>query len=485
MKSYARMSRTMLSTLALGLVACGSGKPPRTPANHAPQPADRQDVLVPAGENFSVDATLGGTRITDADGDRLRYEVTLRGPAGVTVSGTQISGKLSVASAIEVTVRATDPSGAGATTRFVIAAPAAEPGEPTLPAAAYAYRDESLPLPDAYRKSSQGSPPLWDAQPDDNRTTDAGAALGRVLFHDRRLSITNGIACATCHQQQHGFASPVRFNTGVIGVPLARNTMALANARYNIHRSWFSDLRAVSIRDAAREAMTRPDEMGNTLSAIETRLRATRFYPPLFGAAFGSPEITGERVLRALQQYVQALISYRTRLDQACSARDGFEPVCELALTPQEERGRELFFANDADHVPCARCHVLPGGANEWMANNGLDAKFRDVGAGNGRFRAASLHNILHTAPYMHDGRFATLREVIDHYDHGIQDSLDLDTILRGPDGKPRRMNLQEADKQALEAFLGTLTDEAMLHDPKFADPFPQRLPVALARELQ
>ncbi len=460
----------MLPALALGLFGCGGGKPPTL--NHAPLALERRDRLVNAGESFSLDATLGGARFSDPDGDPLAYRVTLRGPAGVSVRDTQVSGRLAAGSAVEVTITATDPHGASAQTRFVIAAEAAEPGAPVLPRTAYLYRDESLPLPDAYRKSSENSGPLWDAQPPDNRTTDAGAALGRVLFHDRRLSITNTIACATCHQQKHGFASPVRFNTGVIGVPLTRNTMALANARYNIHRSWFSDLRAPSIRDAAREALTRPDEMGNTLPAIEAKLHAAPFYATLFTAAFGSPEITGDRILRALEQYVQALVSYRTRLDVACGARDGFEPLCELALTPQESRGRDIFFANDPDSVPCAKCHVLPGGGNEWMANNGLDVVFRDVGAGNGRFRAASLHNIALTAPYMHDGRFATLREVIDHYDHGIQDSRDLDSILRGADGKPRRMNLAEPDKDALEAFLRTLSDDAMIADPKFSDPF-------------
>jgi cytochrome c peroxidase len=480
MKSCARITRAMLPALALGLSGCGGGghgstspAPGKTPPpNRAPQAIERQDVLVKIGQDFAVDATLGGARFGDPDGDPLGYVVTVRGPPGVAVDGLQIRGKFEAAGAVEVTVTATDPRGARAQSRFVIAAPAAPPGAPTLPAATLIYADESLPLPDAYRKSSQGSAPLWDAQPDDNRTTDAGATLGRVLFHDRRLSITNTLSCASCHQQRHGFASPQRFNTGVIGAPLTRNAMALANARYNVHRSWFSDLRVVSIRDAAREALTRPDEMGNTLAAIETKLRDAPFYTPLFTAAFGSPGITGDRVLRALQQYVQALISYRTRFDRQCAARDGFEPVCELALTPEENRGRELFFASDAGHVPCAKCHVLPGGANDWMANNGLDASVHDVGAGNGRFRAASLHNIALTAPYMHDGRFATLREVIDHYDHGILDSPDLDSLLRGPDGKPLRMNLPETDKRALEAFLRTLSDNAMIADPRFSDPF-------------
>jgi len=231
-------------------------------------------------------------------------------------------------------------------------------------------------------------------------------------------------------------------------------------------------LRVTDIKDAVRQAITRTDELGNTMLALEGKLQATPFYRPLFEAAFGSPEISSEKILLALEQYVQALISYRTRLDQACDAVDGFEPICDLALTPEEARGREIFFEARDDHIRCSQCHLLPGGGNIWLANNGLDAQFRDAGVSNGRFRSASLHNIALTAPYMHDGRFATLREVIDHYDHGIQASPDLDPLLRDPQGTPKRLDLSEQDKAALEAFLRTLTDPEMLADPKFSDPF-------------
>jgi cytochrome c peroxidase len=314
--------------------------------------------------------------------------------------------------------------------------------------------------------------PLWDTQPIGNRTTDAGAALGRVLFHDRRLSITNTVACANCHQREHGFASPERFSTGIIGTPLARNSMALANARYNIHHSWFSDVRVASLQDVARQALTRTDELGNTLPALEIKLQATPFYAPLFAAAFGTPDITADRILRALEQYVQALISYRTQFDAACDGVGGLLKDCDAGLTTQEARGREIFTTGGEGHVACVQCHSLPAGANVWLANNGIDAAVTDPGVGNGRFRPASLHNVALTGPYMHDGRFATLREVIEHYDHGIKDSADLDTLLRDASGNVRRMNLTSEDKDALEAFLRTLTDDEMLADPKFADPF-------------
>ena len=486
MSSAARIVPTVLPALLLmALSACGGGgnTSPPSPApppaatgpvipNGAPQVAgERRDKRVLVGEYFSLDAVAFAPRIADPDGDVLRYQVVLRGAPGLAVAGTQVSGVFSTAGAVEVRVTGTDPDGASAESLFVIAAPAAPPGAPALPATPFLYADEGLALPDDFRNSSEFRIPLWDTQPPGNRTTDAGAALGRVLFHDRRLSITNTLACASCHQREHGFASPERFNTGAIGVPLARNAMALVNARYNAHGSWFADLRVLSIQDAAREALTKPEELGNTLPDLEAKLLATSFYAPLFDAAFGSPEITAGRILRALEQYVQALISYRSRYDAACDTVGGVAKDCAARLTQQEERGRQIF-TDSSTHFACVHCHSLPSGSNVWFANNGIDAQFTDVGAGHGQFRPASLRNIALTAPYMHDGRFATLREVIDHYDHDVRASADLDPLLRDSNGNPVRLDLPESDKLALEAFLRTLADHAMLSDPKFSDPF-------------
>lgn len=127
-------------------------------------------------------------------------------------------------------------------------------------------------------------------------------------------------------------------------------------------------------------------------------------------------------------------------------------------------------------HGNCGHCHTIGVQTNDSPANNGLDAQFTDAGVGNGEFRATSLRNIAVSGPYMHDGRFATLREVIDHYDSGVNASAQLAFILRDHQGAgsdfPRRLNMTEAQKQALEAFLNTFTDHQMLNDPKFADPF-------------
>jgi cytochrome c peroxidase len=139
-------------------------------------------------------------------------------------------------------------------------------------------------------------------------------------------------------------------------------------------------------------------------------------------------------------------------------------------------RGRDLFVDKR-----CSACHELRAGVDEWQANNGLDAIPSDLGIRDpalrrggfdGMFRAASLRNVAVTGPYMHDGRFVSLRDVIEHYDHGMQDSPHLDGILRDWPGTPLQLGLTAEDKDALEAFLRTMTDDEFLADPKFSDPF-------------
>jgi cytochrome c peroxidase len=266
---------------------------------------------------------------------------------------------------------------------------------------------------------------------------------------------------------------------GPLGVPTKRNAMALTNVRYNINNAWFSDMRVDALRDLALIPIAKPEELGQSLRLLELKLAATDFYPPLFQAAFGTPEVTRERIGLAIEQFLQSLISYRAKFDSAYNPMTNTAPDPAAVLTAQELRGLDIFKGSTG--IACASCHEVAAQTNVWQANNGLDAVPADVGTqvpalqrngSIGVFRAASLRNIAVTAPYMHDGRFATLRDVIDHYDHGIVDSPSLDAGLRDLSGNPRRMNLSEEDKQALEAFLQTLTDNLELSDPKFSDPF-------------
>jgi cytochrome c peroxidase len=448
-------------------------EPNRAPVlNTAPD-----DVLVALGAAVNVDATAAGNRFSDADGDVLTYQVAVRGTPGLSVDGAIVRGSLAIVGAVQVVVTASDGFGGEGVVKFLVAAPAPPPGPPTLPATSYIYEDAQIfpTMPSEMRGELQFNPFF----PPGNQPTNAGATLGRVLFHDKRLSITNTVACADCHQQSEAFATSNRFDTGVLGLPLKRNSMTLTNVRANPAGAWFVDMRARSLKDVAASALTTDDEMGGKLPAVEAKLRATPFYAPLFLAAFGSADITGERILLALEQYVQSVLSYRSRYDQVCLPMDNSPIDCSSGFTAQELRGQEIFETNL--EVPCTLCHRRASNTNIWQANNGIDDVVTDPGAFNpqftrdgsqGVFRAPSLRNIALTAPYMHDGRFATLREVIDHYDHGIKASSNLDPILGG-DGAPHRLNISDADKDALEAFLRTLTDEEILVDPKFSDPFP------------
>src|SRR5262249_20777480 len=155
--------------------------------------------------------------------------------------------------------------------------------------------------------------PLWDMQSPDNRTSNAGATLGRVLFYDRRLSLTNTHSCSSCHHQANGFAAPERFSVGGQGTPMKRNTLGLANVRYNASAGSFGDMRVPSLEKLALMPIVAPTELGNFLPMLERKLAETDFYPPLFDAAFGSPEVTSDRIARALTQFLQAMISYRTK----------------------------------------------------------------------------------------------------------------------------------------------------------------------------
>lgn len=434
------------------------------------------DVLVAVGGFVDVEGSLGGTAFTDPDGDAITYDVTLRGdPRGLAVTGARVVGVFDSVGLVEVTVYARDTFGGVGNDIFLIAAAAPETGSPTLPDPSFVYSDEGLAteMPFLYRDASD------DTVLDHNRTSDAGATLGRVLFYDKRLSSTNTTSCSTCHIQSHGFATPERFPTGALGVPLKRNAMALGNTRYNAQRSWFSDMRVHALEELALQPIEIPEELGSSLELVEAKLRATAFYPILFESAFGSPEITRERIGLALAQFLQSLMTYRSKHDLAFNPMENepFDPT--PVLTAQEMRGFQIF--DDNPRTRCNSCHDLRLGTNVWQANNGLDVVPTDPGTLNealrrdgslGVFRAASLRNIAVTGPYMHDGRFATLRDVINHYDLGVQDGPNLDGILRDLQGGPIRMNLTEDEKDDLEAFFRTMTDDAFLTDPKFSDPF-------------
>ena len=208
-----------------------------------------------------------------------------------------------------------------------------------------------------------------------------------------------------------------------------------------------------------------------TLDDLREKLASTSFYADLFTEAFGDSTITDERIANAMAQFIRAMVSTESKFDQAFVN----DELDTSAFTEAELEGLQLFSGNAGTggrDLGCIRCHETIGFVGDNTHNIGLDPADTDDGAGNGEFKAQSLRNISVSAPYMHDGRFATLREVIDHYDSGVQDNPNLSNRLRRGNNTVQRLNLSESEKNSLEAFLNTLTDEAFLNDERFSDPF-------------
>ncbi len=318
-----------------------------------------------------------------------------------------------------------------------------------------------------------------DNTPGANPTTDAGATLGRVLFYDKRLSANNSVSCASCHQPEFGFTDGRKFSVGFEGGLTGRNAMGLTSARYYLRGRYFWDEQAATLEDQVLQPIQNAVEMGMTLPDLVAKLALEPFYAELFANAFGSPTVNSNRISRALAQFVRSIVSGNSKYDQGL-------PVNFSNFTAEENRGRSLFLGQ-AGNATCAACHgsdnFVPGNL---IFNNGLENPYVDKGVGEvsglpqdeGLFKVPTLRNVELTAPYMHDGRFATLEEVVDFYNAGVVNHPNLPPSLRnppgapGPPGAPRRLNLSATDKAALVAFLKTLTDRSVIDDPKFADPF-------------
>ena len=317
-----------------------------------------------------------------------------------------------------------------------------------------------------------------DNTPAANPTTNTGAALGRVLFYDKRLSANQTISCSSCHQAEHGFSDPRQFSVGFDGGLTGRNSMGLTNARYYLRENFFWDERAATLEDQVLMPIQNGVEMGMTLDLLVQRVDAEPFYDELFTAAFGTPEVNSTRISRALAQFVRSIVSGSSKYDTGV-------PLGFSNFTAQENQGRQIF---QGPVGGCATCHgsdnFVPGNN---IFNNGLENPYVDKGVGEvtglasdeGFFKVPSLRNIELTAPYMHDGRFATLEQVVEFYNSGVVNHPNLSPQLRVLPGPgvpqpppPRRLNLTDAQKAALVAFLKTLTDTSVTTHPKYSDPF-------------
>ncbi|MDF4222222.1 cytochrome c peroxidase [Maribacter sp. M208] len=314
-----------------------------------------------------------------------------------------------------------------------------------------------------------------DNTPNNNEITDNGATLGRVLFYDKNLSLNNTVSCASCHIQQHGFSDPNALSTGFNGELTSRNSMGLANARFYENGRFFWDERAETLEDQTLVPIQDLVEMGLTLAELEAKLAEQTYYAALFTNAFGDENITRNRVALALSQFIRSMVSYESKFDEGLAQAQDIEDNFPN-FTISENRGKQLFMSNQ---TRCFDCHATNVFVGDDARNNGLDATITDLGVGGltgnnnelGEFKVPSLRNIALTAPYMHDGRFETLAEVIEHYNSGVQDNPNLDNRLT-QGNNVRRLNLSDTDKQALVDFLNTLTDNEFVNDEKYANPF-------------
>jgi len=312
--------------------------------------------------------------------------------------------------------------------------------------------------------------------PEDNPMTVQGVELGRRLFFDPILSADSTMSCSTCHNPAQSFTDGLATSPGIDGDLGTRSSMSLINIAFvNNGLNWNGS--AQTLEEQALEPVINVVELHETWPNVISKLQRHQAYPQLFREAFGisdRDEMTKEQAAKAIAQFERTLISYNSKYDQIRYGTGVFYEEDEI-------NGRDLFFfelATGLDHPGCSHCHGGVQFAEPSFFNNGITeaatfADFPDKGLGevtnvasdNGLFRPPSLRNIALTAPYMHDGRFATLEEVLDHYKSGGHPSPNVNANIRP-------FTLSDEDRDNLIAFLNTLTDTSFINNPAFQNPF-------------
>ncbi len=314
------------------------------------------------------------------------------------------------------------------------------------------------------------------ALPADNPLTVEGVYLGRLLFYDPILSVDSSISCASCHFQNVAFADPAKLSTGVFNLKTGRNAPALYNLAYS--RVFFWDGRQTRLREQVFEPIQAHNEMAMKLPILESKLKRTERYKIWFDKAFHTTPNVMDMSL-AMEQFMLTLVSANSKFDD-------FFPGKFDVLSEEEKRGAFLFnnFIENGG-ADCSHCHggILvqqnnPNGGG--IANNGLDMTFSDKGFGAitglavdmGTFKTPSLRNIALTAPYMHDGRFATLDDVINQYSDSVKfTSPTLHPIMKKHETTGQR-KLTAQEKSDLKAYLLTLTDNVFVNNPAYSNPY-------------
>ncbi len=324
-----------------------------------------------------------------------------------------------------------------------------------------------------------------DNSPITNPISNNGATLGRVLFYDKNLSLNRTVSCASCHKQSEGFSDSRTLSIGFTGGTTDRHGMTILNARYYQRGRFFWDERAVTLEDQVLQPLQNTVEMGLTAAQVSERVTEQPYYNQLFINAFGDNTISNDRISKALAQFVRSIVSYQSKYDTGRATVNNPNQAFSN-FTIQENQGKQLFFTP----IPqggggCAGCHGTEAFVSTRPENNGIDAiSTTDLGVGGasspirqnlvGTFKNSSIRNIELSAPYMHDGRFATLEQVVEHYNSGIQAHPNLSGILKDANGDPVKLNFSAAQKNALVAFMKTLTDNSVATEVCWSNPFCQ-----------
>lgn len=316
-------------------------------------------------------------------------------------------------------------------------------------------------------------PPMPVAE--SNPVTNEGVKLGRHLFYDPILSKDSTIACASCHRQEAAFSgSPDIFNKGLGGVLQKRNTLPLFNLAW--YPALFWDGRVISIEEQVFQPVQAHDEMGLDWNTAVKRILNSPFYSSGFSSAFPGRKIDSTLIANVIAQFERTLLSYRSKYDMVLANKTTF--------TKEEAEGFEIM--NEMTMGDCLHCHTTdadPLGTTLGFSNNGLDSaskedSYSDKGRGgftlkkedNGKFKIPSLRNLSFTAPYMHDGRFKTLEEVLDFYSEHVQTGINTDSKMGF--SHIGGVHLSKEQKRKVILFLRTLDDTSFVKDAAFSNPF-------------
>ncbi|MEX6626523.1 cytochrome-c peroxidase [Tenacibaculum salmonis] len=328
----------------------------------------------------------------------------------------------------------------------------------------YTPKPTSLKIPELFQQKL-----IEPVIPTNNPLTEEGIALGKKLFFDEILSKDNTQSCASCHNPQKAFTDENRFSEGVDGKIGNRNSMPLFNLAWNFDERFTWDGKETSLENQALEPVRNPIEMHSNWKNVAIKIKNHAEYPTLFQQAFQTSKIDSTLIIKALAQFERTLISENSKFDQYLLGK--------AQLTSEEKNGFDVFM--DETRGDCFHCHGSnnnPLWTDNKFHNNGLDAIFTDLGLGkitgdpndNGKFKSPSLRNLKFTAPYMHDGRFATLEDVINHYSTGLKNSSTIDPLMKSVN--KGGVNLSQEDKDDLKTFLLSLSDNDFINNLEFQE---------------